>query len=181
MTTPPNSPSESRPKRFEMELPIEFRPHDSNHWWQAKTEDISANGILFRTRERVPPRTPVDVKLQLPASLTGERAVRLLCSGFIVRSVEPQLPSGETRIAATFVTYKLANGEPGPIALPETRRDVANVVHRLNGLLFIIQGKAELLSLNPSEEPGIRSVALQIQQAAKDTATLVRFLAKMLP
>ena len=175
-----------QPKRFDLELPIEFRLHDSDRWWQAKTENISANGILFRTHRRVPPLTPVDVKLQLPPSITGEGTVRLLCSGFVVRSVEPQLPSDEARIAATFLIYKLAKGDSVPAAAlqpaqpPEKRGDAATLLHRLNSLLFIIQGMSELVSLDPSNESMVRSMALRTQQAVSEAATVARFLANTL-
>jgi signal transduction histidine kinase len=186
MATPPNPPGVLRPKRFEIELPLEFRPQGSDRWWQGKTENISANGALFRTRKRVPPLTPVDAKLQLPALLTGEGTVELLCSGYVVRSLEPQPPFYEAQIAATFLSYKLANGRPGSTGdldqaqVAARRSEIGNLIHRLNTLLMIVEGNAELVLLAPGNEPRVRSLATQAHQAAEEAATVVRSLAKML-
>ncbi len=185
MATSPKPPV-GRPKRFDIELPVEFRPHDSDRWWQAKTENISANGVLFRAKKQLPPLTPVDVKLQLPSSLTGEGTVRLLCSGYVVRSEGPDAASGESKIAATIQEYQLANGKPGPAAdlrqaqFLAMRGDVAKLVHRLNTLLFIVIGHTELVLIDPGNEDNVRSFALKTQQAAEEAAGVVRSLAKML-
>jgi hypothetical protein len=185
MAAPPNdAPRALRPKRFGIELPVEFRTHDSNRWWQGTTVDISANGILFRSLQRVPPKMPVDVRFQLPPALTGERAVPLLCSGYIVRSVEAQSPRDGTRIAATFLSCKLANGGPGPPAgLPppsqqQSREDVARLVLRLKRLLVAIQNMSELVAREPGNQAKIRRMALQAQHAAKETVPVVQSLAR---
>ena len=180
MPTPPNT---VRPKRFTLELPAEFRPHDSDRWWPAKTENISANGALFRTGKRVPAQTPLDMKLQLPSSLTGEGTVQLLCSGYVVRSVEPRLPFQEGQLAATFLHYELADGKAGLSASLRRaqqlalRGEVGKLVHRLNGLLFVILGNAELMLTGAAVDTRVRNSAGQIQQAAEEAANLVRSLA----
>ncbi len=186
MASSPSSPGPLRPKRFALDLPLEFRRHDSERWSPAKTENISANGILFRTRKSVPPLTPIDLKLQLPVALTGDGVVRLLCSGYVVRSVEPELPLQEALVAATFLHAQLANGKPGPVAefrqaqLLAVRGEVGELTHRLKNLLFIIVGNAELMLLEPHEELKLRNYAQQTRQAAEDASALVRSLAKML-
>ena len=186
MASSPSPPNVGRPKRFALDLPLEFRPQDSDRWCQATTENISANGILFRARKYVAPLTPVDVKLQLPAALTGDAVVRLLCSGYVVRSVEPQAPSEEAQVAATFLHAQVANGKPGLAAdlrlaqLLAVRGEVAKFTHRLNTLLFIILGNAELMLLEPGAESKVRSSAAQTRRAAEEATTLVRSLAKTL-
>ena len=181
----PMTPNPSaRPKRFPLEIPAEFRTHDGDRWWTATTENISANGALIRTRKRLAPHTPIDVKLQLPSSITGDdMVVQLLCSGYVVRSEEPRLPFEDGRLAATFLHYQLANGKSGPSAALRLaqqlamRGDVAKLVHRLNSLLFVILGNAELLLADRGIPPKIRNSATQTQQAAEEAAGLVRLLA----
>jgi signal transduction histidine kinase len=186
MASSPSSPSGLRPKRFALELPLEFRAQDSDRWSQAKTENISANGILFRARKFLPPLTPVDLKLQLPAALTGEGVVRLLCSGYVVRSVEPRLPFEKAQVAATFLHAQLANGKLGLAAdlrqaqLLAVRGELAKLTHRINTLLFIILGNAELMLLEPGEESKVRSYALQTRQAAEEASAVFRSLLKTL-
>lgn len=182
----PNPPTVLRPKRFAIQLPVEFRPQHSDRWWQAKTDNISANGALFRSRKWVPQLMPIEVKLQLPTSLAGEGTVSLLCSGYVVRSVEPQPPSDEAHIAATIVEYQLTNGKPGLTAdlrqaqLLAMRGDIAKLLHRLNTLLFIVHGQTELVLLGPGNENKFRSFAVKVQQAAEEAAAVVQSLAKTL-
>ncbi len=186
MASSPSLPAGSRPKRFALEIPLEFRPEGSDRWWPAKTENISANGILFRGGKAVPPLTPVDIVLQLPPALTGEGVVRLLCSGYVVRSDEPQPPSEEVHVAATFLHAQLANGKPGPVAdlrqaqLRAMRGEVGKLTHRLNTLLFIVLGNTELMLTGPMDEAKLRNFTSQIRQAAEEATTLVRSLANML-
>lgn len=183
MASSPSSQGPLRPKRFALELPLEFRLPGSDRWSEAKTENISANGVLFRARKPVPPLTPVDIKLQLPASLTGEGVVRLLCSGYVVRSTEPRLPLQEAQVAATLLHAQLANGKTGPAAelrqaqLLAMRGDVGKLAHRLNTLLFIILGNSELMLLDPVDQAKVRNFAQQNRQAAEEATALVRSLA----
>ncbi|MGH9524808.1 MAG: PilZ domain-containing protein, partial [Terriglobales bacterium] len=109
MTTQSTSPAGPRPKRFPLELPLEVRVAGSADWWNATTEDVSANGMRFRAGAYIPPQTPVDVKLQLPPALTGDGTVRLECSGYVVRSNKPSLVSDEARMAVTFLEFHLAD------------------------------------------------------------------------
>jgi hypothetical protein len=186
MASSPSSPSSLRPKRFALELPVEYRAQGSDRWSEAKTENISANGILFRAHTSLPPLTPVDVKLQLPASLTGEGVVRLLCSGYVVRSAEGESPAQEAQVAATFLHAQLANGKRGPSAdlrqaqLLAIRGEVAKLTHRINTLLFIILGNAELMLLEPAGEARVRNIAQQTRQAAEEATSVVRALVKTL-
>ena len=55
MATSPNVPAATSPKRFALEIPIEFRSQHDHHWWPGKTKNISANGVLFSAgRELLP-------------------------------------------------------------------------------------------------------------------------------
>jgi len=180
MPIPPRSPNLVRPKRFAVELLAEFRPHDSQRWWEAKTENISANGALLRTSRQVPPLTPLDVKLQLPTALTGESKVQLLCSGYVVRAIEPRLPFAHGQLAATFLHFELSNGKAGSSLRQAqqvaVRGEAGKLVHRLNTLLFVILGNAELLLAKPGDEKKVRNYTVQMQQAAEEAARLVREL-----
>jgi hypothetical protein len=187
MATTPNPSPTCAPKRFALQLPLEFRPHGSDQWWQAETDNISINGALFHTSKQVPPHTPLDVKLQLPNSLTGLDTLQLLCSGYAVRWVEPRPPCENGQLAATFLTYKLSDTKTaasadlgGARSLPALH-DVAKLVHRLNTLLFVILGRAELLSLDPGDESKVRDVSNQIRRSAEEAAGVVRSMANTYP
>jgi hypothetical protein len=54
-----------------------------------ETENISANGVLFRMDADVPVGSPVDFTLSLPADVVGADAdVQVDCRGRVVRSFE---------------------------------------------------------------------------------------------
>ncbi len=186
MPTSPKSPEILRPKRFDLELPIEFRPQNDDRWWPGRTENISANGVLFRARKGVPPLTPIEITMQLPPALTGDSTVRLLCSGHVVRSDEPPMLLGEAKVAATFFDYRLTNGKAGPAGelrqaqLLATREDAAKLAHRLNTLLCVLMGNAELLLLEPGNESKVRTFCLQTRQATEEAASIVGSLVAML-
>ena len=183
MTTQPILPAGPRPKRFPLELPLEVRVAGSSDWWNATTEDISANGMRFRAGNYVAPQTPVDVKLQLPPALTGDGTVRLECSGYVVRSNKPSLVSDEARMAVTFLEFHFADGPQG--GAPRTReakteairRELAAHIHRLNSLLFIIMGSAELISGDARLESSMREFGSHAMEAAEEAAEIVRSIA----
>ncbi len=185
MAPSPNSPTPARPKRFALELPIEFRPQHDDRWWPGKTENISANGVLFTAKKAIPPLTPIEVLLDLPVSLAGDSGVRLLCLGHVVRSKE-QNGSGKAQVAATFFDYRLADGKAGPSGelrqaqLVATQGNVAALAHRLNTLLCIIMGNAELLLLEPGNAEHVRSFSLQTRHASEEAATIVTSLVTLL-
>jgi hypothetical protein len=186
MATSPTSPFALRPKRFPLRLPLDFRVLNGERWWRATTVNVSANGVLFRARKRLAPQTPLEVKMQLPPALTGDGTVRLLCSGYVVRSSESRLPFGRARIAATFHDFQLVNGKPGLTAewrqaqLAASRTEGGRIVHRLNNLLSIMLGSADVVLLDPANQDNARNFALQTRQAAEEAAMLVRALAQML-
>ncbi len=187
MATPPNSPHALRPKRFALELPVEFRSHESEKWWQGTTENISANGVLFRTRETVLPLTPLDLIFELPDSVTGDGRIQLLCTGYVVRCVEPSPPAGHAEVAATFHTYRLAHRKAGPSTMSADWQDspelpnIGKLFHRLNTLLFMISGGSELLVLDAGNESKVQYLAAQMHKAAEEAAGLIRSLARLYP
>src|SRR5512135_3119766 len=187
MATSPEAPALSSPKRFALELPIEFRAQHDHRWWPGKTENISANGMLFTARKRVLPLSPIQITLQLPAALTGDGAVRLLCFGYVVRALDPQPPSDEFRVAATLFDYRLVNGKSGPAAdlrqaqLLASRGDVATLAHRLTTLLCVIMGNAELLLLDAADAARVRQACIRTRQATQEAATLLGSLVTMAP
>jgi hypothetical protein len=82
--------------RFPIKLPVALKstssPHQAGSQEAAKsveTENISANGVLFRMDADVPVGSPVDFTLSLPADVVGADAdVQVDCRGRVVRSFD---------------------------------------------------------------------------------------------
>ncbi len=185
MASLPNMPADPRPKRFALQLPVEVRASGSEHWWKATTEDISANGLRFRTSNYVPPHTPVDVRLKLPAALTGEGAVQLECSGYVVRSTEPSLACNDARVAVTLIDFHVAGNRDTTAELRRAEHhaamcEIATLIHRLNGALFVVMGNLELIASNQQLERSVRETGTRALTATEDTSNIVRKLADML-
>jgi PilZ domain len=73
--------------RFPIKLPVEMKSGGSAE--AVETENISANGVLFRMDVDVPVGSPVDFKISLPADVVGAAAdVQVDCRGRVVRSFD---------------------------------------------------------------------------------------------
>lgn len=93
----------ARALRFPLELPLRYRSAGDTRWREARTENISRSGVLFRTDDLVDIDTEVEMIVVLPVRPTPSA---VLCRGRIVRTV---LPAGVERhpgLAATISSYR---------------------------------------------------------------------------
>jgi hypothetical protein len=73
--------------RFPIKLPVSLKTGADGK--TAETQNISANGVLFRMDADVPVGSAVDFIISLPADVVGAEAdVRVDCRGRVVRSFE---------------------------------------------------------------------------------------------
>jgi len=73
--------------RFPIKLPVALKSGGNEK--TIETENISANGVLFRMEADVPVGSAVDFTISLPADVVGGNAdVRVDCRGRVVRSFE---------------------------------------------------------------------------------------------
>jgi hypothetical protein len=72
--------------RFPIKLPVSLKTAAGN---TVETENISANGVLFRMDADVPVGSAVDFTISLPADVVGAEAdVQVDCRGRVVRSFQ---------------------------------------------------------------------------------------------
>jgi hypothetical protein len=75
--------------RFPIKLPVALKAAAGGNAKAIETENISANGVLFRMDADVPVGSAVDFTISLPADVVGGEAdVRVDCRGRVVRSFE---------------------------------------------------------------------------------------------
>ena len=73
--------------RFPIKLPVAMKSGAPGN--AIETENISANGVLFRMDADVPVGSAVDFTISLPANVVGAEAdVQVDCHGRVVRSFE---------------------------------------------------------------------------------------------
>jgi hypothetical protein len=103
----------TRAPRFPLRIALRYRSSNDPHWRDGQTENISRSGVLFRTEHPMPPQTPIEIVLALPAEIAGtEAAATVICRGRVVRmEAGRRAPNGDDRpaVAATIAGYRLAH------------------------------------------------------------------------
>lgn len=166
-----------RSPRFPVDVPLEVRSGDETQWWPARTENVSATGVLFRSANAIPPRTPIELKFQLGV---GDGAVILTCSGTVARVADKKAAGGEAYVAASLNDFGLVHVPAGAPPASQAGGDVATLIHRLNTLLFIISGNAEIVSIPTASDALHKTASAHITNAVDEAAAIVRTLATKL-
>ncbi len=101
-----------RARRFNLHLPLRYRPLGEQSWRPGTTENISRSGLLFQAQEVLRPNMQLEISLVLPAEIAGLAATEVICRGEVVRSVEPQEQGhGVTpALAAKILQYHFQHG-----------------------------------------------------------------------
>ena len=79
-----------RARRFNLHLPLQYRPVGEKSWRPGTTENISRSGLLFQAQELLLPHAQLEISLVLPTEIAGLAATEVICRGEVVRSVEAQ-------------------------------------------------------------------------------------------
>jgi hypothetical protein len=101
-----------RARRFNLHLPLRYRPLGEQSWRPGTTENISRSGLLFQAQEVLHPNMLVEISLVLPAEIAGLAATEVICRGEVVRSVEPQRQGQNVNpaLAAKILQYHFQHG-----------------------------------------------------------------------
>jgi len=76
-----------RARRFNLHLPLRYRPLGEKGWRPGTTENISRSGLLFRAQELLEPTAQLEISLVLPPEIAGLAATEVVCRGEIVRTM----------------------------------------------------------------------------------------------
>jgi hypothetical protein len=106
-----------RAPRFEIRVPVKYRPSGATDWRDGRTENISRSGVLFRTDLAMSVQTPIELLMALPEEVGGESAP-VLCRGRVVRTEPPKPDDPRPAVAAAIAGYRLAHS-PGHPADPQ--------------------------------------------------------------
>ncbi len=79
-----------RARRFNLHLPLHYRPLGEKSWRPGTTENISRSGLLFQAQEVLHPNAQLEISLVLPAEIAGLASTEVICRGEVVRSVGAQ-------------------------------------------------------------------------------------------
>jgi PAS domain S-box-containing protein len=99
-----------RARRFNLHLPLRYRPLGEENWRPGTTENISRSGLLFQAQELLSPNALLEISLVLPAEIAGLAATEVICRGEVVRSVEAQGQGVSPALAAKILQYHFQHG-----------------------------------------------------------------------
>ena len=94
-----------RARRFNLQLPLQYRPLGEASWRPGTTENISRSGLLFRAQEMLEPAAQVEISLMLPPEIAGLAPTEVVCRGEVVRSVGAGGMQVNPALAAKIVQY----------------------------------------------------------------------------
>ena len=99
-----------RARRFNLHLPLHYRPLGEKSWRPGTTENISRSGLLFQAQEVLHPHAQLEISLVLPAEIAGLASTEVVCRGEVVRSVGAQGQGVTPSLAAKILQYHFQHG-----------------------------------------------------------------------
>src|SRR3984957_10792917 len=77
-----------RARRFNLQLPLRYRPLGEKAWRPGTSENISRSGVLFQAQELLHPNAVVEITLVLPPEIAGLAATEVMCRAEVVRTIQ---------------------------------------------------------------------------------------------
>src|SRR5262249_19723373 len=108
VNTPQRKVQPFRARRFNLHLPLRYRPLGETNWRPGTTENISRSGMLFRAQEVMQPAAQLEINLVLPPEIAGLAPTEVVCRGEVVRSIESEEVS--PALAAKILQYHFQHG-----------------------------------------------------------------------
>jgi len=110
-----------RARRFNLRLPLQYRPVGEERWRPGTTENISRSGVLFDAHEALEPNAQLEINLVLPPGIAGLAATEVVCRGEVVRAGAPGPPAfgvvaWKAALAAKILQYHFSHGSRVPEA-----------------------------------------------------------------
>jgi hypothetical protein len=99
------SPARQRAPRYPVRTDVRYRQVGERDWHDGRTENISRNGVLIRTRHMIARHVPIEVLLALPPELGGAPGIPVMGRGRVVRTEPPSDAGAEAAVAAFIAEY----------------------------------------------------------------------------
>jgi PAS domain S-box-containing protein len=101
-----------RARRFNLQLPLRYRPVGEKSWRPGTTENISRSGLLFQAQELLHPNALLEISLVLPPEIAGLASTEVICRGEVVRSIggKAEGPGITPALAAKILQYHFQHG-----------------------------------------------------------------------
>jgi hypothetical protein len=99
-----------RARRYNLQLPLRYRPLGEQKWRPGTTENISRSGLLFQAQEYLEANAKVEISLVLPAEIAGLTSTEVVCRGEVVRSLQSSGAGVNPALAAKILQYHFQHG-----------------------------------------------------------------------
>jgi hypothetical protein len=96
----------ARPQRLTLQSPIRYRTKGLGHWHEGIVENLSHSGILLSGPQQLSEHTLVEMVLEMPERISGQKNSMVLCQGRIIRHTEV-CESEFMGMAASILDYKI--------------------------------------------------------------------------
>ncbi len=101
-----------RARRFNLRIPLLYRPLGDKNWRPGTTHNISRSGVLFQAQDELQPSAQLELSLVLPSEVAGLAATEVVCRGEVVRSVSAQGQSMLPVFAAKILQFFFQHDTP---------------------------------------------------------------------
>ncbi len=99
-----------RARRYNLQVPLRYRPLGEQNWRAGKTENISRSGLLFEAQEYMHPNAQLEISLVLPAEIAGLTSTEVVCRGEVVRTLAGRDKGVNPALAAKILQYHFQHG-----------------------------------------------------------------------
>ena len=97
---------------------IKYREVGTASWHRGTVENVSQTGVLFHATEPLPENAEVEMILEMPREITGQRHAQVIARGMIVRTAPPENGDGHPAIAAGIWDYSILHDKHDPGTAP---------------------------------------------------------------
>ena len=95
----------TRASRYNVSIPVRYRPLGDIGWTQTKTINISMTGVLFETNDPLDLEEPIELSFDAPVEIGGTGRAELTCLGQVVRTMMPPATDAPLLAAASIADF----------------------------------------------------------------------------
>ena len=96
----------ARPRRVTLQTPVRYRGKGLGRWHKGIVENLSHSGVLLSGPQQLREYSLVEMVLEMPEEISGQKNSMVLCQGRIVRRAEV-CESEFIGMAASILDYKI--------------------------------------------------------------------------
>lgn len=113
-----------RERRLKHVVPVMYRVDGVGEWTPGESVNLSRSGLAFRTAFEVEEGSKIEIKLEMPRELTGDKAADVLCRATVARATH--VPPSTKHSEAYLIGCSIEDYDFGR-ARPSSRRHVTQI------------------------------------------------------